>query len=60
MGGRAEGFPRRLGLSRVSGQSMGQLRVALSVLLLHEQKLDVKRGNVPHPETVHHFLAALL
>lgn len=58
---RGEG--RRLspgGWNLVSGQSVGQLRVPLSVLLLHKPELDMKQGNVPHPDTVHHFLAALL
>lgn len=53
-------FPRKLELASISGQSVGQLRVVLSVLLLHKPELDMKQGNVPHADTVHYFLAALL
>lgn len=45
--------PGRLGVSKVHGQPLGQLRVAPSVRLLCGSKLEVKWGNVPWPETVH-------
>lgn len=59
-GERAEGFPQEAGGYRGLWAILGAAESCSVSPALHKAELDMKQGNVPHPDTVHHFLAALL